>query len=226
MRFRKQFATLTLVLVPHLYAARFDDKVRGDFFAGFKGDQAALERAMKTSEEAIAADPAGSAEAMAWHGGGLMVMSGQAFQQGDYTRGGELWEQAVNEMDKAGTLAPDSPAVLIPRAAVWFAASRRAPPDRGMPLLEKAIADYERVYAIQKTYFDTLDIHMRSELLFGLADGYNRDGNPAKAREYFEKLSGLGPASGHFEQATQFLNGGKYEVRGIGCAGCHAGKVN
>jgi hypothetical protein len=77
MTFRKQLVTLTLILAPRLYAAHFDDKARGDFFAGFNGGQAALERAMKASEEAITADPNGSSAAMAWHGGGLMAMSGR-----------------------------------------------------------------------------------------------------------------------------------------------------
>ena len=126
-------------------------------------------------------------------------------------------------MDQAGKLEPDSPFVLIPRAAVWFAASRQAPPDRATPILEKAIADYEHVYELQKAYFDTLSVHMRSELLFGLADGNARDKNPAKAKIYFEKLAAIGPSSGHFEQAQQFLAGDKYVVKGIGCIGCHTG---
>ena len=113
--------------------------------------------------------------------------------------------------------------MLIPRAAAWFAASRAAPPEMAQPVLAKALADYETVYELQKAYFDKLDIHMRSELLFGLADGYSRKGDAGKAREWFTKLQALGPKSGHQEQADLFLNGEKYVVRGIGCAGCHTG---
>ena len=207
---------LAAVAIAPLWAGQFDVSVRNDFFAGFLGDNAALERAMQAS----AGEP--SPEAMAWHGGGLMVLSGREFQKGNYAAGGELWSKAIAEMDKAGALEPDNPAVLIPRAAVWFAASRQVPPVRAVPLIGKAIADYEHVYEMQKTYFDTLDIHMRSELLFGLADGYARVGNAEKARFYFEKLAALGPASGHLEQARQYANGERYTVQGIGCVGCHA----
>jgi hypothetical protein len=49
-------------------------------------------------------------------------------------------------------------------------------------------------------------------------------GNAEKARAYFEKLAAIGPESGHLEQATQYLDGQKYTVRGAGCAGCHTGK--
>ena len=217
--FGKQFFAAALAIAP-LWAAHFDDKVRGDFFAGFAGDNAAFERAMQNS----ATDP--SAEAMAWHGGGLMVLSGQKFQQGDYAAGGDLWARGVAEMDKAGAMEPDNPAVLIPRAAVWFVASRQAPPDRGRPLIEKAVADYEHVYELQQAYFDKLDTHMRSELLFGLADGHARLGNADKARGYFEKLAAIGPASGHLEQAQLYLKGEKYAIQGLGCVGCHSQKVN
>ncbi len=226
MFFNRVFTAVTVAFaVPALIgAARFDDKVRNDFFAGIAGDLAALQRAMTASEEAIANDPHFAAEAKSWHGTGLLVRSGQKFQQGDAAAGAELWTKAIAEMDEAGQLEPDNPAVLIPRAAAWFAASRNTPPEMGKPILKKALADYEHVYDLQKPFFDRMGIHPRSELLFGLADGYARDGNPGKARDYFEKLAALGPGSGHQEQAQQYLSGGKYSVTGIGCAGCHVSK--
>jgi hypothetical protein len=211
-------------LASTLFAGRIDEKIRNDFFAGFTGDQAALERAMRVSGEAIALDPNGSAEALAWHGGGLLVLAGQKFQQGDFAAGGELWGKASAEMEKAGVLEPDNPAVLVPRASVWFAASRTAPPQMSKPILTKAIADYEHVYELQKTYFDTLSTHMRGELLFGLADGNARNGNDAKARIYFAKLAEIGPATGHLEQAKLYLRGEKYTVGSVSCHGCHTAK--
>jgi len=205
-------------------AGHFDDKVRTDFFAGIAGDQAALQRAMSESEDAIANDPHFAAEAKSWHGVGLLVMSGQKFQQGDNAGGAELWARAIKEMDEAGQMEPDNPAVLIPRAAAWFSASRTTPPEMGAPLLKKALADYEHVYQLQAAIFDRLGTHPRSELLFGLADGYARDGNPEKARVYFTKLAAIGPQSGHQQQADLYLKGEKYTVTGVGCAGCHTGK--
>jgi tetratricopeptide (TPR) repeat protein len=221
--FPKRLILIAVAFGSFAQAAHFDDKIRGDFFAGFAGDKPSMERALAASEAAIAENPKGAAEAMAWHGGGLMILAGEKFRQGDYAAGGDLWSKAVAEMDKAGELEPDNPAILIPRAAVWFAASRRSPPDMGKPLLEKAIADYEHVYQMQTAYFDKLDIHMRSELLFGLADGYSRNGNPEKARLFFEKLVAVGSAGGHFEQAKLYLKGEKYTVEGAGCVGCHTG---
>lgn len=130
MLFKRFFHASTLLCsaAAILTAAHFDDKVRNDYFAGIAGDKAALERAMAASEDAITNDPSVAAEAKSWHGTGLLVLSGQKFQQGDAAAGGELWARAIREMDEAGRMEPDNPAVLIPRAAAWFAASRTTPP--------------------------------------------------------------------------------------------------
>ncbi|MBL8222740.1 MAG: hypothetical protein JNL62_26105, partial [Bryobacterales bacterium] len=71
---------------------RFDHLVRNDFFAGFAGDEAALERALRVSGETIANNPE-HAEALVWHGAGLYYRAGNAFQNGDNARGMELYRQ-------------------------------------------------------------------------------------------------------------------------------------
>lgn len=216
-------AAVLLAMPSFAHAAGFDYKVRNDFFAGFAGDKVAFDRAMKGAEQAMQESPGDAAEAMSWHGAGLLSIAGQNFAAGDFAAGMQMWTQASAEIDKALELEPKSIGVLIPGAAARFAGSRAAPPQMAEPLLAKAIAAYETVYDLQKSYFDKLDIHMRSELLFGLADGYARKGNDVKAKEWFEKLSALGAKSGHMNQAELFLKGEKYTVTGVGCAGCHTG---
>src|SRR5579872_3925895 len=97
---RKLFA-LGLALAGVLASQdRFDLKVRNYFFAGFAGDKAALEKGMQMCEEALAADPK-NAQALVWHGSGLLFQAGPAFQAGDQQRGGQLWARGVKEMDQA-----------------------------------------------------------------------------------------------------------------------------
>jgi hypothetical protein len=98
-------------------------------------------------------------------------------------------------------MEPDNPAVLIPRAAGRCTASRTAPSLMAAPVLRQAVADYEREYDLQRGYYDRLNMHMRSQLPFGLADGYARTGDTTKARDFFEKIDALGPESGHRQQA-------------------------
>jgi len=127
---------------------RFDYLVRADFFAGVAGDEARLDKAIELCEHALEKNPA-HAEALVWHGAGLLVRASHAFQKGDGATGGPLFARGLKEMADAVTLAPDNPGVLIPRAAVLLEATKGMPPDMGRPMLEAAVQSYERVLDIQ-----------------------------------------------------------------------------
>ncbi len=201
--------------------ARFDMVVRGDFFAGFGGDQARLQRGMEYCERTLAENP-NHAEALVWHGGGLGFQAGVAFQKGDAQQGMALWSRAMTEMDRAVDLEPDNVAVRIPRGAMLLQATRNMAPEVARPLLEKALGDYEKTLELQAPYFSTLGDHPKGELLFGLAEGYSRLGNMEKARAYFERLVADAPGSGQTPKAREWLATGTLtKSTGLGCVGCH-----
>jgi tetratricopeptide (TPR) repeat protein len=202
---------------------RFDFLVRADFFAGFAGDQAALERGMKVCDDTLAKNP-NHAEALVWHGGGLMFIAGQAYQKADFRKGGELWDRGLIEIDRAVELEPGNVGVLIPRGATLFMASRFVQ-DKAVQrtLLEKGIGDYEKVLEIQKAYFARLSGHARGELLYGLAEGSVRLGNSDKARAYFQRIVDECKDSIREKQASAWLQKGALPATDpMSCSGCHA----
>jgi len=200
---------------------RFDMKVRNDFFAGFAGDKEALARGMKACEDALAVDPK-NAEAMVWHGSGTLSQATQEFQGGDQQKGIGLWTRGLKEMQAAVDLAPDNVAVRIPRGAVLLTASHYLPsPQMAKPLIEAGVADYQRTYDIQKSYFETLGSHPRGELLFGLAEGYGRLGEEAKAREYFDLILKDLPDTAYARRATAWAETKSLPLNQTGCVGCH-----
>jgi tetratricopeptide (TPR) repeat protein len=201
-------------------AERFDYLVRADFFAGFDGDREALDRAMKLCEQTLAGNPK-HAEALVWHGSGRLYLAGQAFQKQDFKTGGELWESALKEMADAVALAPENVGVLIPRGATLLATSRFVPPQQAGALLDTGLSDYEKVFEIQKPYFDSLTAHARGELLFGLAEGWHRAGNQDKARPYFERIAQVGKESGYLAEANTWLETRTLPKRRVSCKGCH-----
>jgi tetratricopeptide (TPR) repeat protein len=201
---------------------RFDYQVREDFFAGFAGDQTALERAMKTCEQALAANPK-HAQAMVWHGSGVVFMAGQAFRKGDIRNGIELWDKGLGEMDRAVELEPDNVAVLVPRGSSLLVVSRfAADPAAKRSLLEKGVNDYEKSLELQKSYFSRLSAHARGELLFGLAEGWSRLGNTEKARAYFQRIADEIGDSPRGKEAIEWLKTGKLsQTNPVSCTGCH-----
>lgn len=202
-------------------ADRFDMLVRADFFAGFGGDAERLARGMGTCERVLAGHP-DHAEAMVWHGSGLIFNAGTAFAADNPARGMELWTKGMGEVDAAVALAPNDPGVLIPRGAVLLQATRTMPPQAAQPLLASALRNYERVLELQADTFQSLGDHPKGELLFGLAEGYARLGDIAHARGYFERLIADAPGSGQAPRARTWLASGSLPlVGGMTCVGCH-----
>lgn len=200
---------------------RFDQVVRADFFAGFNGDGARLEKAMSACETALAANPK-QAEALVWHGAGLYFQAGQAFRSGDVDGGRDLARRGLAEMDDAVALEPANLAVVIPRAATLTEATRRMSSEQARPLLEKAMADYEMVLKVQEPILATLDDHSKSELLFALADGWSRLGDLTRARHYFERLIVAAPDGGRAAEArARLAAGGAPNGPAQRCVGCH-----
>jgi hypothetical protein len=172
--------------------ARFDEIVRGDFFAGMMGDDARLDRGMKFCEEILAKNPR-HAEALVWHGGGLLTRASRAYARGDSALGDGLWERGLKEMDDS----------------------------RGRALLESALADYETVYRWRRPVFSTLTEHSRGELLFGLASGWSILGQHRKAREYLRLVLKECKGTSYAAEARGWLGGAPNEVVQHDCRGCH-----
>ncbi len=199
---------------------RFDDKVRADFFDGMRGDTAAMARAMKACEDALAKNPK-HAEAMVWHGAGVIGSARGAFQTGDRQKGIALYTQGLAEMDKAVELEPSSVGVRIPRGAVLLAMAPFVPEPEKTKLLERGISDYETTYSLQKDYFAKLTLHAREQLLYGLTDGYANLGKADQAASFFEKMKHEAAGSELLPRAAARAKG--EAVEGVTpCEQCHS----
>jgi tetratricopeptide (TPR) repeat protein len=200
---------------------RFDMKVRDDFFAGFAGNQEALDRGMKSCESTLATNPK-HAEALVWHGSGLYYLGGRAFQTGDSEKGMELVKRGISEMSRAVELEPDNIAVRIPRGAALLQSTLFMPENefrRG--LIESGLEDYLRTFELQKAHFDQLGTHPRGELLLGIADANRRLGNTEEADRWFRKIASDLEGSIYQKRADKWLETRTLETSDVQCAGCH-----
>lgn len=203
---------------------RFDDQVRGDFFAGFAGNDEALQRGMKRALATLEKEPK-HAEAMVWAGAGFFYQSGKLFNQGDMEKGGALYGKGLGMMKQAVALEPKNFGVRIPRAATLMAASRGMPPQMAKPLMEDAVSDYLAVYEIQKGYLEKIGDHPRGELLFGLGDGYSRLGNVERAEFFFGEVRKQMPDSVYAKRAAKWFETKQpLPAAQAQCVGCHTGK--
>ncbi|HMV47466.1 MAG TPA: hypothetical protein PKD31_06920 [Blastocatellia bacterium] len=206
-------------------AQRFDHLVRADFFAGMAGNQERFAKAMKLCEDTLAKNPK-HAEALVWHGAGLLSQGGQAFQKNDFAKGMNFWQRGLKEMNDAVALEPDNVGVLIPRGAVLLEASKHARSEaQAKALLETAIGDYEKVLKIQQPYFEKIGAHARGELLMGLAEGWHRRGDATKAKTYFERMVKEAAGTDYAARAQTWLEKKtlpQNHSNQLSCTGCHA----
>lgn len=204
-------------------AERFDLLVRNDFFQGIAGDEKALERGLKTCEQMLSKNPK-HAEALVWHGAGLMSLAGRHFTAGDQQQGIAKWTRSLQEMDEAVKLEPKNVGVLVPRAATLITASRYVPDEKQkQALLERVVADYGTVYDLQKADLSKLGVHPRGELLFGLAEGWRRLGDETKAKLYLDQILATCKDSPYEKEALEWLkrDAATPAPTTHNCVGCH-----
>jgi hypothetical protein len=213
--------TMTAAGVAHAQAVqRFDYLVREDMFRGFAGDNAALERAMALCETRLAENP-NNAEALVWHGTGLLFRAGEAVRTGDHDKGVALNRTGLAEMAKAVALRPNDISVLIPRGSVMLVAGMRIPDvQRARPFFETAVGDFEKVLASQRPYFESLPPHPKGELLAALAEGWSRLGELQKSQLYLTRMVVELPNTPYSAAATARLENPTTGAR-ITCLSCH-----
>jgi hypothetical protein len=205
------------------HSDRFDMLVRDDFFAGMMGDTVRLERGMMVCEDVLAKNPK-HAEALVWHGGGLIARGQRAYTAGDAALGDRLWSAGIDEMNKAVTFEPENMGVKIGRAAtlIGLAQSGWDSSDNGSrALLKSAVLDYEKVLRWHGPLFDRVSDHSRGELLFGLASGWSILRDQKKTREYLSLILRKCKNTTYESEARRWLNKKRPVVVQHDCTGCH-----
>ena len=199
---------------------RFDEKVREFFFAGFAGNQDALRRGMEMCEETLADDP-DHPGALVWQASGWFYESSFAFAQGDPDTGMALYNKSVAQFDRAVALAPNNMETLIPRAAVYLAIGPYVThiPTRTY-LLETVVSDYTKALELQESYFDSLTVHSRGELLGALGQALWLLERRDEAQVYLSRIIAELPESPYALMAQQQLDDPGTNAQ-LTCLGCH-----
>jgi tetratricopeptide (TPR) repeat protein len=199
---------------------RLEKQIREDFYAGFRGDHAALDRAMAAAQKVLDAQPA-HAEALVFLGSATLVLSGRAFlDDNDMQKGMELWEKGNAMMDKAVELQPDNIEVCNQRGMTLLVASRKVPSDWQPAMLEKSLTDFTRIRDICNDGFSALPERVRGELLASLADGYDRSGDKDKSRAQLERIVKELPGTEYARRAEAWLQDPSYPVEKRTCIDC------
>lgn len=199
---------------------RFDYEVREDIFAGFNGDNEALERGIKKCNDALM-KKADHAEALVWRGAANVYKAGQLMSQQKVEEGMKIWQSGLEDMDKAVKLEPDNVGVRIPRASVLMQAGRSAPEFIGKPLLKKALEDFQEMEKKQKDSLKEIGTHPLGELRMGLADANRALGNLDESKKQLEEIRKALPDTKYAKRAEEWLAAKADAKLRHNCIGCH-----
>ena len=198
---------------------RFHQTAGELFYAGFAGDEEALERAMKYVEETLAADPEHPG-ALVWQATAWSYQSGAVFAQGDWETGQALLDKSLAQFDHAVDVAPDSLQTRTPRASVLLSIARHTDDDTTRNrYLETALEDYRKILELRTPALDSLTVHGRGELLGGLAEVLWRLERHDDAKVYLHRMLAELPESKYAVLAQRQLDGPDAPVE-LTCFGC------
>ena len=185
---------------------KFSAELAKDFQAGTAGDQIALVRALQTADKILAVNPKDAAT-LVWRGAGGLSQAGKAFQSGNFSEGGELWQKALENMKSAVELEPRNISIRMLRGAALFSAAKQFPsPDVARNLRETAASDYEQILIVTGKTFRTMPEKQRQQVLFSLADAYDKIGDKIKTRVFYQRIVDETSESGKMrETAIEWL---------------------
>jgi hypothetical protein len=162
--------------------------VREDIFAGFDGDMERLARGEKNLQQLLAQRPNDRPMIVTWQAAALAYRAALAREAGRNDEYQRLYKQAVTLFDEAkagpGGIAGIAP--LYAPSTLLFA-DRFAPEDRPAAYA-RAYEGYQAVWAQQGTVVDQLPLHMKGELLSGLAQVAQRTGRTEEMNKHLDKM--------------------------------------
>ncbi len=202
--------------------------VREDIFAGFMADDMVrFERGEKNIQLLLEKRPEQKGNLLAWKGGALLyraVRAHEANRPEDFDR---YYQQALDTFSEAGktTTGNDGIAAVIGGSFGIFA--DRLPKQYRAAAWSKAYDNYLTLYKQQGGVIDRLPVHLRGEVLGGLAQAAQRTGRKEEAAQYVDKIIAVLGGTPYEPVARKWkANPESATTSSITCMTCHdAGRL-
>jgi hypothetical protein len=197
--------------------------LREDVFAGFlQNDLARLARAEKNIELLLASRPASRAHLIAWRAGATLTRAVVAHESGRADQFQEQHRQARELFAEAMKLAPDDVGVLAITGGTQVTLADRLPPAERAASWELGYTAYQGLWTLQSAIIDKLPLHMKGEVLAGLAQTAQRTGRDAEATLQLDRILTLLPDTAYAKQALVWKNTPDARSTGkLTCQTCH-----
>ena len=163
--------------------------VREDIFAGFlTDDMARFARGEKNVDLLLEKRPAAKSELLAWKGGAALYRAVSAYENKRMDEFQQKYQQALELFSQSRQTSPQNggAAAVIGGSYVVFA--DRLPKENRAAAWAQAYDAYQLLWKFQASSVEKLPMHIRGELLGGLAQSAQRTGRAEEATQYVDKI--------------------------------------
>jgi hypothetical protein len=197
--------------------------VREDIFAGFlSDDMKRFSRGEKNVEWLLANRPAEKSSLLAWKGGAALYRAVIAQEKNRREEFQKYYQQALDNFSQAQVGDNGGASAVTGGSYVVFA--DRLPKELRAQAWEQAYASYSKLWKQQAPIVANLPVHIRGELLGGLAQSAARTGRTEELAQYLDKIETLLADTPYGPIAKQWKANPKAAATGsITCMTCHEG---
>ena len=163
--------------------------IREDVFAGFlSDDMERLARGEKNLQTLLEKRPAEKSSLLAWKGG---IATYRAVRASEANRADEFqqkYQEALDLFSQAREIGPNDPGVAAVTGGVYAVFADRLPKEYRAAAWAQAYDAYQALWKLQGAIVDRLPVHIRGELLGGLAVSAMRTGRDEEAMRHLDKI--------------------------------------
>ncbi|MGH9798906.1 MAG: hypothetical protein ACRD82_00935 [Blastocatellia bacterium] len=163
--------------------------VREDIFAGFlQNDLTRLARGEKNIELLMEKRPGSKAELMAWKGGATLYRAVHALEEKRQDEFKQKYKQALDIFEQAHQIQPGNPSVAAVEGGSYVLFADQLPKELRAAAWAQAYSAYQILWKQQGAMAEKMPVHLKGELLGGLAQSAIRTGRTEEANQYLDKI--------------------------------------
>jgi hypothetical protein len=199
--------------------------VREDIFAGFlSDDMERFSRGEKNIDLLLQKRPNEKAGLLAWKAGAVLYRAVRAHENNKADEFRRLYRQAQDLFSQAGQSGPDDGGVAAITGGSYVIFADRLPKEYQAEAWKLSYDSYQTLWKFQASMVEKLPLHLKGELLAGLAQSAQRTGRAQEAEQFLDKIIAGMPGTPYEPIAKQWKKNPEAAANSsLACMTCHDG---